>query len=213
MSALISRRMALRLIGRGAAATGTLALGKGVAVAASEPATVPASEFIKYRVENNFMASAIEKGDLVLLAKEREPVQHRGLYGVPRAETRRFITTAKWKMYADGGIPVPDTEYLLFMVKQGRGPGRDALGNVNKSPVHAILFRCDDWKEMSEAGYFTRHSQTVRTLMSKDEYYLGSFNIEKEHPTAHPIVWVSKQQTGRNWDRDWESYHSGMGAS
>ena len=29
MSALISRRMALRLIGRGAAATGTLALGKG----------------------------------------------------------------------------------------------------------------------------------------------------------------------------------------
>ena len=93
MTAPLTRRDALRSIGRGAAlATGAVAVGTGVVVAAP---LVPADGFIQYRVENDLMAPTISDGDLVLFAPEREPIRSRRIYALPRSEARKIITVGE----------------------------------------------------------------------------------------------------------------------
>ena len=214
MSALISRRAALRLTGRVAAlVTGSMVLGKGVAGATPKPPIISTDAFIQYRAENNLMAPTIRVGDLVLIGKKREPVQHLRLYAVPPREARQIITTAKWHVYQDG-IPVPDADYLIFMVRQGIEGPVDSDGEYGRSPFYAIALRSDDYEERNAAGYCVTASAAPRnsgviTYSHLGEVYLGHFDSRKEHLAANPIAWVAKdRQPG-----DWRFSHSVEGAS
>lgn len=214
MTAPISRRSALRLIGRTVAfVTGAVVVGTGDAIAGPKPPIISPDDFIQYRAENNFMSPTIAVGDLVLIGKKKEPVQHLRLYAVPRREARQIITTAKWHVYPNG-IPVPDAEYLMFMVRQGiKGPV-DSDGKYGRSPFYAIALRSDDYEERNAAGYCVKASAAPRgsgavTYSHLHEVYLGHFDSRKEHLAAHPIAWIAKDRQPSDWRRD----HSAGGAS